>query len=72
MTEIRMRAYYYSFTPTGVEAIDQILSAVACAGSAFHHTDDWRNEANPPETLRGACPVEWIQNAADDAAMVLK
>lgn len=69
---MRMNAYYYSFTPTGVEAIDRILSAVACAGKAYHHTEGWSESANPPEYLRGEDPIEWIQNAANDAAAALK
>ena len=79
---MRLNAYYYAFNPTGVEAIDRILSAVACAGKAFHSTDDWGdevwdyNEAGekvpaPYEPfLRGWTPVDWIQNAANDAARV--
>lgn len=68
MSDWRMDAYYYSFEPTGVEAIDRILSAVACAGKAFHHTEEWNEEATPREHLRGTTPKEWIQNAANDAA----
>lgn len=73
--EMRMDAYYYSFAPTGELAIDRILSAIACAGKAFHHTDSWTEEAydgSAPEPHRGATPVEWIQNAADDAAGELR
>jgi hypothetical protein len=68
MTEqLRMRAYYYSFDETGVPEIDKILSAVACAGKFAHHTDSWGDEGEwPPHT--GANPVEWIQNAANEAA----
>ena len=69
---MRMNAYYYGFTPTGVEAIDRILSAVACAGKAFHHTEDWNTEARPAEGLRGNTPADWIQNAAEDAAKALQ
>lgn len=36
-----MDAYYYSFSPTGVKAIDEILRAVAWAGKGSHHTEDW-------------------------------
>lgn len=79
----RMDAYYYGFARTGVEAIDRILSAVACAGKAFHHTEDWNNRVwdGTPEDkhpapyepfLRGWTPVEWIQNAAIDAAAALE
>lgn len=69
---MRMDAYYYSFVPTGVEAIDLILSAVASAGKACHYTENWTEEIGSPERyqvgLRGASPAEWIQNAAADAA----
>lgn len=77
---MRLNAYYYSFEPTGVEAIDRILSAIACAGKAFHLTEDWNDQVydldengqkipNPYEPfLRGWTVVEWIQNAANDAA----
>ena len=66
--ELRMDAYYYSFTPTGVREIDLILSAVACAGKAFHHTQNWQNDAYHTEDFQGSNPVEWIQNAANEAA----
>ena len=79
----RMDAYYYGFERTGVEAIDRILSAVACAGKAFHHTEEWNNRVwdgtrenqhpAPYEPfLRGWTPVEWIQNAAIDAAAAIE
>lgn len=64
----RMDAYYYGFEPTGVASIDRILSAVACAGKAYHHTEDWTADAGERDHLRGTTPVEWIQNAANDAA----
>ena len=71
--EFRMDAYYYSFDPTGVLAIDLILSAVACAGMCFHHTGEWREKVSPyHDRLRGESPIEWIQNAANDAAAMLK
>ncbi len=69
--ELRMGAYYYGFTATGVIEIDRILSAVACAGKAFHHTDDW-NDKCAGHGHTGETPVEWIQNAANDAAAALK
>jgi len=64
----RMDAYYYGFAHTGVDAIDKILSAVACAGKAFHDTEDWTSEGLPREHVRGKSPVDWIWNAAADAA----
>ena len=70
MSERGMYAYYYSFEPTGDEAIDRILSAVACAGKAYHLTQDWHEEYGPYPGHTGATPIEWIQNAANDAAAV--
>jgi peptidyl-tRNA hydrolase len=69
MIERRMDAYYYSFDSTGVEVVDKILGAVACAGKAYHHTDDWMEETNPYDDHTGETPVEWIQNAAKEAAV---
>ena len=63
----RMEAYFYGFDPTGVEEIDRILSAVAWAGKAQHHTQNWVEEAYSNGT-----PVEWIQKAANDAAQALR
>ena len=69
---MRMDAYYYGFDKTGVEEIDLILSAVACAGKAFHHTEHWNEEAYPREHLEGVTPQQWIQNAANRAAEKIK
>lgn len=72
---MRMDAYYYNFSPTGVPEIDKILSAVACAGKAFHNTSEWNAEAyggDAPEPHRGTTPVEWIQNAANEAAQDIR
>jgi quinol monooxygenase YgiN len=71
MSDLRMDAYYYSFEPTGVPEIDKILSAVACAGKAFHFTEQWNDKATWPDHF-GSTPVEWIQNAAIEAAAKLK
>lgn len=69
MSDMRMNAYYYSFQETGVPEIDKILSAVACAGKAFHHTDGWNDESYYiPEPHSGKTPIDWIQNAANEAA----
>jgi hypothetical protein len=72
--ELRMDAYYYGFKPTGVPAIDRILSAVACAGKAYHHTESWSDDdcSYTPEGHTGRTPVAWIQNAANDAANALR
>ena len=68
MSEMRMEAYYYGFEKTGVPEIDKILSAVACAGKAYHHTESWCDDCYTPEGHTGASPREWIQNAAVSAA----
>jgi hypothetical protein len=68
---LRMDAYYYHFADTGVPEIDLILSAIACAGKAYHHTEMWNEECEwtPHE---GNSPVDWIQNAAVKAAAALR
>ena len=68
MTERRMEAYYYSFDSTGSDPVDKILGAVACAGKSFHHTDDWYEHASPQDDHTGGTPIDWIQNAAIEAA----
>lgn len=72
MTERRMEAYYYSFDSTGSDPVDKILSAVACAGKAYHHTDDWYEHASPQDDHTGGTPIDWIQNAAIEAAHEIK
>lgn len=65
-----LRAYYYSFEPTGNLDIDRVLSAVACAGSSFHHTEAWNENKSAYDGHKGNTPVEWIQNAANEAAEI--
>jgi hypothetical protein len=67
-TKPSLSSYYYGFTETGVEEIDLILSAVAYAGRAFHHTDQWQEDCTPYPGHTGTTPEEWIQNAANRAA----
>lgn len=69
---LRMDAYYYGFDPTGVRAVDVILSAVACAGKGYHHTDGWTESHMEFGPFRGNSYVEFIQNAAKDAAELLR
>jgi hypothetical protein len=57
-----MDAYYYGFEATGVEVVDRILSAVACAGKSYHHTESWT------DSTAGPSPVDVIQQAAQEAA----
>jgi hypothetical protein len=75
MTEKRqlwMRAYYFSFSPTGVELVDRILSAIAHAGKGYHHTSDWTEPTEPEGPFRGTSYVDWIQHAAEDAAAEIR
>jgi hypothetical protein len=69
--QLRMSGYYIHFTPTGERTADMVLSAVACAGKAYHHTEDWNETADWPPHL-GASPAAWIQNAAHAVASELK
>lgn len=64
--KLRMDAYYYGFDPTNNHHVDMILSAVASAGKAFHHTEAWNNDC-VWVPFKGDCPVLWIQNAANEA-----
>lgn len=66
--ERRMDGYYYGFTTTGVDVVDKVLGAVACAGKAYHHTEDWGENTGPYDDHTGATPVDWIQNAARESA----
>lgn len=70
---LRMSAYYYSFDHTGDFCVDKILSAIACAGKGFHHTESWEDELGyEVETFKGKSYIEWIQNAAIDTAKELQ
>jgi hypothetical protein len=71
ITSITENLYYYSFDNTGVFEVNKILHAVACAGNAFHHTDQWQDEALVCYGHKGRTPEQWIQNAANDAARSL-
>lgn len=69
--ELRMDAYYYGFDPTGERVVDRVLSAVACAGKAFHHTEAWGDAAtccSYPTFAADQSPVQWIEGAAKEAA----
>lgn len=65
---LRMNAYYYGFRPTGEIKIDQILSRVAEAGKAYHHTSGW---TDPMIDDASRSYVDLIQEAADEAAREL-
>ena len=71
---LKMHAYYYGFLETGVYEIDKILSAIACAGKSYHHTEDWNDEEWPNNDCwshyghSGKSCIEMIENAASEAA----
>ena len=71
--KLKMRAYYYGFSETGVRVIDEILSAIAWAGKGFHHTESWAD--NECDNLglsfdtSGMSYIEVIQRAAELAAL---
>lgn len=70
--DLRMNGYYFGFDKTGITEIDEILSAIAHAGKAFHHTDDWQEDVGYMSEhyphIVGNTPIDWIQNAANRAA----
>lgn len=66
--DLKLDAYYFGFSPTGVYEVDRILAAVASAGAGAHHTEDWNNEHDQHPEFGGRTAVESIQNAANDAA----
>lgn len=69
---LKFSGYYIHFQPTGCFEIDLILSAVARAGKAYHHTDSWQDETPSYDPrFKGDCPQDWIQNAAIDAAKAM-
>lgn len=57
-----LNSYYFDFEPTGVDAIDEILAAVANAGSGAHNTSDWNDMGYDKD----------IQEAANKAAEFIK
>jgi len=65
--KLRMEAYYYSFNSTNCRVIDEILSAVACAGKAYHNTSEWDEPINWKDD-EGPSYADSIQSAADRAA----
>ena len=66
--ELRMDAYYFGFDATGCRDVDLILSAVASAGKAYHHTSDWTEELPHHPHYDGNTPAGWVQSSAAKAA----
>lgn len=69
---LRMDAYYYGFHPTGVVEIDRILAAVARAGKAYHHTENWQNSIKGWDADDGPSYVDLIQFMAIEAANTMR
>lgn len=61
----RIESEYFSFTATGVSAVDDVLEAVAQAGKSYHHTQSWSDNDYGP-----SC-AEQIQAAADRLSTAL-
>lgn len=67
--DARMDAYYFGFKRTGIGAIDAVLSELAIAGKAYHHTDEWGEARTWTE---GPSHESRIQAAADQAAELVR
>lgn len=68
MADRYLRAYFHTFEPTGCDAVDAILEAIAIAGKAYHNTMEWSEED------LGAPNGYWalIQQRANEAARGVK
>lgn len=67
----RMQGYYIGFDRTGVGVVDKVLSELAYAGKAYHHTSDWTDEYDEkyfPNWEDRRSHEQRIQDAATDAA----
>ena len=62
-----LSSYYYSFSPTGCDAIDAVLESVASAGKRFHHTEEWNDNYEGSDSC-----VDEIQQTAHKAATALR
>ena len=71
---MRMQGYYIGFDPTGIGVIDRILSSIAQAGKAYHHTDSWNEVMEYDYGLirKGETCEDAIQRAANDAAAAIR
>ena len=72
--DARMQGYYIGFDKTGVVEIDRILSALAWAGKAYHHTEGWNDELDWDygPIPKGTTCSDLIQRAANDAAATIE
>jgi hypothetical protein len=74
--DARFQSYYFSFEPTGIGAIDAILSAVAVAGKGSHHTQSWGDESDAyvdrPGLADGESAQDIIQQNAERSAAVVR
>lgn len=70
----RMDAYYYGFDRTGVGAIDRLLSVMAYAGKAFHHTESWQDDMDWEygPIRKGETCADAIQRVANESAEAIR
>lgn len=71
----RLDAYYYSFEPTGVQVIDDLLHAIAWAGKAAHHTEAWSDElwlTSYGPLRKDENWIDLIQSLANDGAAEIR
>lgn len=73
-SDARMQGYYIGFDRTGVVEIDRILSALAWAGKAYHHTEGWNDDLDWDygPFPKGTTVNDLIQKAANDAALTVE
>ena len=65
------QGYWIYFNNTGVDCIDEILSAIGHAGKAYHNTEGW-NESTSYANEDGPTHVDLIQDAANKAALAFR
>lgn len=72
--EWRMQGYYIGFEPTGLAAVDRILSSIAQAAKAYPHTDCWQEVMDYDYGLirKGETCEDAIQRAANEAAAAIR
>lgn len=67
MTSRNLDAYYFSFEPTGCDAIDAVLESVARAGKGYHNTADWQDRRDD-----GSTALTDMQAAAEESAAIVQ
>lgn len=67
--KLKMNAYHYEFHETGVHSVDEIISAVAIAGSIAHDTSSWSDLKS--KHCNGSL-IDLMQGAANNCAKELQ